>query len=120
MLEPECACCGKRTNAGRPGRGEPRRRSTGRGLAALAAYLWHGQFLSRDRARAALGRDVRLRPSPAVISRRREEDRRLISPAIDAIVKALHRSEVAHFDETGFRSPGRWPGCTRPQPETTC
>jgi transposase len=32
---------------------------------------------------------------------------RLIAPALKAIVSALVRAEVAHFDETGFRVAGR-------------
>jgi hypothetical protein len=74
---------------------------------ALAAYLWHGQFLSRDRAAAALAEMFGCAPSPAVIAVAARRIAAFVSPAIDAIIKALAASEVAHFDETGFRVAGK-------------
>jgi len=75
--------------------------------AALAAYLWHGQFLSRDRAAAALGEMFGCAPSPGVIAAMTAKVAGIIAPAIDAIVKALIAADVAHFDETGFRVAGK-------------
>ena len=73
----------------------------------MATYLWHGQFLSRDRAAAALGEMFGCAPSPGAIAAMTAKVAGIIAPAIDAIVKALIAADVAHFDETGFRVAGR-------------
>jgi transposase len=106
MLERECPCCGKRTKAGAPA-GAAAPVQYGPRAAAIAAYLWHGQFLSRDRACAALAEMFGCAPSPAVISTAARKIAAFISPAIGAIVTALIASQVAHFDETGFRVAGK-------------
>jgi hypothetical protein len=46
-------------------------------------------------------------PSPAVIAVAARKIAAFISPAIDAIIKALLAHGVAHFDETGFRVAGK-------------
>jgi hypothetical protein len=46
-------------------------------------------------------------PSPAVIAQAAKKIAEFISPALDAIVKGLLASGVAHFDETGFRAAGK-------------
>ena len=71
--------------------------------AAMATYLWHGQFLSRDRADAALGEMFGCAPSPGAIAAMTAKVAEIIAPAIGAIVKTLIAADVAHFDETGFR-----------------
>jgi len=76
-------------------------------VAALAAYLWHGQFLSRDRACAALGEMFGCAPSPGALAAMTAKIAGVIAPALDAIVTALIAAEVAHFDETGFRVAGK-------------
>ena len=76
-------------------------------MAALGVYLWHGQFLSRDRAGAALGEMFGCAPSPGALAAMTAKIAGLIAPAIDAIVRALITAEVAHFDETGFRVAGK-------------
>ena len=73
----------------------------------MAAYLWHGQFLSRDRAAAALGEMFGCAPSPGAIAAMTAKIAGIIAPAIDAIVRALIAADVAHFDETGFRVAGK-------------
>ena len=75
--------------------------------AALGVYLWHGQFLSRDRACAALGEMFGCAPSPATLAAMTRKIAGLIGPALEAIVRALTASQVAHFDETGFRVAGK-------------
>jgi hypothetical protein len=72
--------------------------------AALGTYLWHGQFLSRDRACAAIAEMFGCGPSIAAMARKIAG---LVSPAIDVIIMALVKSQVAHFDETGFRVAGK-------------
>lgn len=75
--------------------------------AALGAYLWHGQFLSRDRAAAALGEMFGCAPSPGALAAMTRKIAGLIGPAVEAIIKAVTAAEVAHFDETGFRVAGK-------------
>jgi hypothetical protein len=70
-------------------------------------YLWHGQFLSRDRACQALADMFGCAPSPAVIASAAKKIATFLSPAVSAIADALLAAGVAHFDETGFRVAGR-------------
>ena len=106
MIERECPGCGARAKGRAPdGVNAPVR--YGPRAAAMATYLWHGQFLSRDRAAAALGEMFGCAPSPGVIAAMTAKVAGIIAPAIDAIVKALIAADVAHFDETGFRVAGR-------------
>ena len=106
MIERECPCCGERTKAAAP-TGVTAPVQYGPRAAALGVYLWHGQFLSRNRACAALADMFGCAPSPAVIAVAARKIAAFISPAIDAIIKALLAAGVAHFDETGFRVAGK-------------
>jgi transposase len=106
MIERECPGCRARTRAQAPD-GVNAPVQYGPRAAALATYLWHGQFLSRDRAAAALGEMFGCAPSPGAIAAMTAKVAGIIAPAIDAIVKALIAAEVAHFDETGFRVAGK-------------
>jgi transposase len=106
MIEKQCPCCGQRTKAAAPA-GVTAPVQYGPRAAALGAYLWHGQFLSRDRTCQALGEMFGCKPSPAVIAAAAKKITAVIAPALDAIIKALAAAEVAHFDETGFRVAGK-------------
>lgn len=106
MVERECPCCGERTRAAAPA-GVTAPVQYGPRAAALGTYLWHGQFLSRDRACAALGEMFGCAPSPAALAAQARKIAGLISPAITAITAALAAADVAHFDETGFRVAGK-------------
>ncbi len=106
MIERQCLCCGERAKADPPA-GVTDPVQYGQRASALAAYLWHGQFLSRDRAAAALGEMFGCAPSPAVIAAMAKKAAGFIAPALDSIIKALVQAEVAHFDETGFRVAGK-------------
>ena len=70
-------------------------------------YLWHGQFLSRDRACRALSELFGCAPSPGALAAAARKTAGLIAPALAAITKYLISAEVAHFDETGFRTAGK-------------
>src|SRR6185312_15259435 len=70
-------------------------------------YLWHGQFLSRDRACRALGELFGCAPSPGALASAAKKTAGLIAPALAAITRYLASAEAAHFDETGFRTAGR-------------
>ncbi len=54
LIERQCPCCGEHTKAEAP-KGVTAPVQYGPRAAAMATYLWHGQFLSRDRNCAALG-----------------------------------------------------------------
>jgi transposase len=106
LAERECGCCAERTRAAAPA-GVTAPVQYGPRAAALATYLWHGQFLSRDRAAQALAEMFGCAPSPSVIASMAARIAAFVSPAIDAVVKALIRAGAAHFDETGFRVAGK-------------
>jgi transposase len=106
MIERKCGGCGTRTRAEAPD-GVNAPVQYGPRVGALATYLWHGQFLSRDRACAALADIFGCAPSPGVIATMARKIAGCIAPALDAIIKALLKAGVAHFDETGFRVAGK-------------
>ena len=106
LIELECGGCGTRTKAAAPS-GVTAPVQYGPRFAAMGVYLWHGQFLSRDRACRALADLFGCAPSPGALASMARKAARLIAPALKAIVSALVRAEVAHFDETGFRVAGR-------------
>jgi transposase len=70
-------------------------------------YLWHGQFLSRDRACRALAEMFGCAPSPGALAAAARKTAGFLAPALAVITRHLTASEVVHFDETGFRTAGR-------------
>jgi transposase len=70
-------------------------------------YLWHGQFLSRDRACQALSEIFGCAPSPGALAAAARKTAGFLAPALQAITRHLISAEVAHFDETGFRTAGK-------------
>ena len=75
--------------------------------AAIAAYLWHGQFLSRERACRAMADLFGCAPSPGAAASMTRKIAGAVAPAVEAVRCALAGAGVAHFDETGFRVAGR-------------
>jgi transposase len=106
LIELACGGCGTRTKAAAPA-GVTAPVQYGPRFAAMGVYLWHGQFLSRDRACRALADLFGCAPSPGALASMASKTARLIAPALKAIISALVRAEVAHFDETGFRVAGK-------------
>ena len=106
LVERECGGCGTRTR-GQPPAGVNAPVQYGPRAAALGAYLWHGQFLSRDRACAALAEVFGCAPSAGALAAMTRKIAGIISPALEAITRALIAAEVTHFDETGFRVAGK-------------
>jgi transposase len=106
MIEMECPCCRERTKADAP-RGVDAPVQYGPRVAALGTYLWHGQFLSRDRACTALAEMFGCAPSPGALAAQDRKIAGLVSPALAVIIEALAGAEVAHFDETRFRVAGK-------------
>jgi transposase len=119
LIERECPCCGARTKAQAPA-GVTAPVQYGPRFRALAACLWHGQFLPGERACAALGEMPGCAPAPAVIAAAAKKIAGCVSLAIGAITKALPASEVVHFDETGFRVAGRLAWVHWPRRRGTC
>jgi transposase len=106
LIERECGGCGARTRGKAPA-GAIAPAQYGPRAAALGVYLWHGQFLSRDRACAALAEMFGCAPSPGALAAMSRKTAGLIAPALQVIARALTVSQVVHFDETGFRVAGR-------------
>jgi transposase len=75
--------------------------------AAIGVYLWHGQFMSRDRACRAMADLFGCAPSPGALASMARKVAGAAAPALDAVRDALAAAPVAHFDETGFRVAGR-------------
>jgi transposase len=70
-------------------------------------YLWHGQFLSRDRTCQALSDMFGCAPSPGALAAAARKTAGFLAPAVQAITRHLISAEVVHFDETGFRTGGK-------------
>ena len=75
--------------------------------AALGVYLWHGQFLSRDRARSAMADMFGCAPSPGALASMSRKIAGVIAPALGAVTGMLAAAGVAHSGETGFRVAGK-------------
>jgi transposase len=74
--------------------------------AAVAAYLRHGQFLSRNRAGQAMADLFGCAPSSGTITSMTRKIAGAAAPAPEAVRSALAAAGVAHFNETGFRVAG--------------
>ncbi len=106
LIERECGGCGARTRGKAPA-GVTAPVQYGPRAAALGTYLWHGQFLSRDRACTAMAEMFGCAPSPGALATMSRKIAGLIAPALQVIARTLAGSQAAHFDETGFRVAGR-------------
>jgi transposase len=76
-------------------------------LMGTGIYLWHGQFLSRDRACLALSGMFGCAPSPGALAAAARKTAGLVAPALKAVTEYLASTDVVHFDETGFRTAGK-------------
>jgi transposase len=79
----------------------------GHRIMGAGIYLWHGQFLSRDRACQALSDLFGCAPSPGALAAAARKTAAFLAPALAAITRHLIACEVVHFDETGFRTAGK-------------
>jgi transposase len=105
LLTVRCRC-GRETKAAAPD-GAAAPVQYGPRLMGTGLYLWHGQFLSRDRACQALSELFGCAPAPGALASAARKAAGLLAPALAAIAARLKAAEVAHFDETGFRVAGR-------------
>ncbi len=76
-------------------------------LTAIGAYLWHGQFLSRNRTAQALAELSGVTVSPGAVTAMTTRVAAALAPALEAIRDAVAAAPAAHFDETGFRVAGK-------------
>jgi hypothetical protein len=101
------ACgCGEETKAEAPA-GVTAPVQYGPWIMGTGIYLWHGQFLSRDRACRALAELFGCAPWPGAPAAAARKAAGLTAPALAAVARHLIGAEVVHFDETGFRAAGR-------------
>ena len=98
--------CGEETKAQAPD-GVAAPVQHGPRIMGAGVYLWHGQFLSRDRACQALAELAGCVPSPGALAAAARKTAGLIAPALKEIARHLISSDVVHFDETGFRTAGK-------------
>jgi transposase len=76
-------------------------------VTAVCAYLWHGQFLSRDRTCQAVSELFGVPVSPGAVAGMVRRVAGSLGGCLDAIRTALTAADVVHFDETGFRVAGK-------------
>jgi transposase len=105
LLTLQCGC-GEETKAAAPG-GVTAPVQYGPRIMGAGVYLWHGQFLSRDRACRALSELFGCAPSPGALAAAARKTAGLIAPALTAVTGHLIGADVVHFDETGFRTAGK-------------
>ena len=105
MLTVKCGC-GCETKAPAPD-GVTAPVQYGPRIMGTGIYLWHGQFLSRDRACRALAELFGCAPSPGALAAAARKTAGFLAPALAAITRHLIACEVVHFDETGFRTAGK-------------
>ena len=105
MLTVKCGC-GCETKAQAPD-GVTAPVQYGPRIMGTGIYLWHGQFLSRDRACQALSDLFGCAPSPGALAAAARKTAGFLAPALAAITRHLIACEVVHFDETGFRTAGK-------------
>jgi transposase len=105
MLTVQCGC-GCETKARAPD-GVTAPVQYGPAIMGTGIYLWHGQFLSRDRACQALSEMFGCAPSPGALAAAARKAAGFLAPALAAITRHLISAEVVHFDETGFRTAGK-------------
>jgi transposase len=105
LLTVKCGC-GCETKALAPG-GVTAPVQYGPRIMGTGIYLWHGQFLSRDRACQALAEMFGCAPSPGALAAAARKTAGFLAPALAAITRHLIAAEVVHFDETGFRTAGK-------------
>ena len=99
-------CCGWVT-AGEAPAGVAAPVQYGPRIAAVCAYLWHGQFLSRNRTCAAVAELFGVPVSPGAVAGMVARTTGKLGGCLEAVRTALTAADVVHFDETGFRVAGK-------------
>jgi hypothetical protein len=113
LIERECGC-GQRTRAAAPpGAGAPA--CYGPRVAAVIIFLYAGQFLSKQRTAQALAELFGIPLSPGTVAALTARAAGKLDGFLEQAREQIARSDVAGFDETGFRVEGRlaWVHCAR-------
>jgi transposase len=105
IISRRCAC--GRVTAGKAPAGVNAPVQYGPRIAAVAVYLWHGQFLSRGRTCEAIGELFGVPVSPGAVTGMVTRTAAALGASLEAIRRAVAAAPVAHFDETGFRVAGK-------------
>ena len=113
LIERECAC-GARAKGQAP-QGAEAPAQYGPRIAAIIIYLYAGQFLSKQRTAQALAELFGVPLSAGTVAGITARAAGKLDGFLDQVREAIAASEVAGFDETGFRVEGRlqWVHCAR-------
>jgi len=113
LIERECGC-GHRTKAAAPG-GAEAPVQYGPRIAAIVVYLYMGQFLSKKRTAQALAELFGVPLSSGTVAAVTSRAAGRLGGFTERVRAAIAASEVAGFDETGFRVAGKlaWVHCAR-------
>jgi transposase len=113
LIERQCGC-GHRTRGGAP-QGAEAPVQYGPRVAAVIIYLYIGQFLSRKRTAQALAELFGVPLSPGTVAGITARAAGKLDGFLERVRGNIAASDVAGFDETGFRVEGRlhWVHCAR-------
>jgi transposase len=113
LIERECGCGHRTKGAAPPGAEAPVQ--YGPRIAAVMVYLHAGQFLSKDRTAAALAELFGIPCSSGTVAALTARAAGRLDGFLERAREQIAASEVAGFDETGFRVAGRlaWVHCAR-------
>jgi transposase len=113
LIERECGC-GHRTRGAAPA-GAEAPVQYGPRIAAVIIYLYTGQFLSRKRTAQALAELFGVPLSPGTVAGITARAAGKLDDFLEQARGNIAASDVAGFDETGFRVAGRlhWVHCAR-------
>jgi transposase len=113
LVERECGC-GHRTRAAAP-QGAEAPAQYGPRIAAIIVYLYIGQFLSKERTAQALAELFGIPLSSGTVAGITARAAGRLGRFLERVRDNITASEVAGFDETGFRVDGKlhWVHCAR-------
>src|SRR5580693_3788448 len=113
LIERECGC-GQRTKAAAP-QGAEAPVQYGPRVAAIIVYLYAGQFLSKERTTQALAELFGIPLSSGTVAGITARAAGRLAGFLERAREQIAASDVAGFDETGFRVQGRlhWVHCAR-------
>lgn len=97
-----CPCCGQHSRAGFP-EGVNAPTQYGPNVLAQAVYLNSYHLIPLARVREWFAECVGQAVSEGVIERAAAQLATVVAPSLDAIYEGLTRTDVVHYDETGFR-----------------